>query len=151
MRVLGITPGLHGGVALLSDDGLLAEAMPLLKVDGKDHLDIGGLQGLITAWEPEVAIVERAPVMPKQGRSAAYSAGLHQGVLKGLLAGLWIPCLEVLPQQWKRSLQVSGEPDAVRMRATELFPSSATLWPRKKDLGVAEASLIAFYGCQEAL
>jgi Holliday junction resolvasome RuvABC endonuclease subunit len=144
--VLGIDPGLNGGLALLGPDGLLVEAMPVFKIDGKGHLDLQTIRSLIAEWSPDHVFMERQQSMPKQGLSSTFKTGFGYGVLHGLCAGMQLPVTEVSPGTWKRALGCPADKDGARARASQVFPSHASSWARKKDDGVAESALVAEYG-----
>ncbi len=66
MRILGIDPGLDGGLALLTDDGLLLGGMPAL--GGKQReVDGGAVADLLNAWEPNYAFIEKVSRLSTDG------------------------------------------------------------------------------------
>jgi hypothetical protein len=64
--ILGIDPGITGGVAFLYPSGRVV-ALDLPNVGGE--VDIDTLAATIDGHDPRVAIIERAGAMPQQGVS----------------------------------------------------------------------------------
>lgn len=146
MRVMGIDPGLKGGLALLSADGLLIERMPVFKVDGKETLDALAIKRLILDWDPQGVVVEKQMVLPGQGSTSGSRTGFHFGLLVGLIQALNLPITLVGPKTWKRAMACPADKDGARYRASQLFPDHADSWRLKRDDGLAEAAIIALYG-----
>lgn len=157
MRILGIDPGLDGGLAILSSDGLVIEVMPTLG-EGKRTVDAswladflhtnsrfyGGLHG---------AYLELVGAMPGQGVTSMFSFGEGFGVLKGVLAALGIPYTLVSPRKWQGAVlgaHTKGDSKgAAAVRAAQLFPGvnfRASQRSRKPHDGMVDAALLAYYG-----
>ena len=145
MKILGIDPGINGGIALLSDQGLMVEKLPTLEVNKKSRIDLAALSGLINSWNPGEAIIEQQQSMPGQGVSSCFRIGFNYGLILGALHTLNIPVTEVRAATWKRRLGVPADKDAARHRATQLFPSHSINFAKKCDDGLAEAALMAYY------
>jgi crossover junction endodeoxyribonuclease RuvC len=143
---MGIDPGLTGGLALLTTDGMQVERMPILQLNGKKTLDIAALEQQLNEWQPSHVYLERQQSMPRQGVTSSFNTGYHYGLLKGLVTGMKIPLTEVRPAEWKRNMRVPKDKDAARARASELMPANRSDWALKRDDGLAEAALIALYG-----
>src|SRR5690606_2041087 len=91
------------------------------------------------------AYVEKVGAMPGQGVSSMFNFGMGVGVLQGVLAACGIPYFLVTPQSWKKRASLSGkDKDMARTMAQQLYPSASL--GRKKDIGRADAMLIARYG-----
>ncbi|HAX91973.1 MAG TPA: hypothetical protein DCY07_07185 [Rhodospirillaceae bacterium] len=151
---VGIDPGLSGALAFLSGEELDVLAMPTLtitKAKGTRRvLDLTALANIIdnkTKNAAKVSVfIERVASMPKQGVASMFSFGESYGAIKGIVAANFLPMTLVTPVTWKAKLKVSRNKDDARYRASQLMPRFAHLWPRRKDDGMAEAALIAFYG-----
>jgi hypothetical protein len=149
--VLGIDPGLSGGLAVIGPDGLWLEPMPRT-VDG--DLDLDELRRLIGDWYGEIsnAFVEKVHAMPKQGVSSMFTFGRSYGAILGMLAAFDIHVVHVRPQEWQKEMHegFAGEPkDRSRAAFAELFPGvNAKRTPKCKgpDEGLVEAALIAEFG-----
>jgi crossover junction endodeoxyribonuclease RuvC len=148
-RILGIDPGLTGGLALLCGDALLAVAMPVLTLNGKGEIDLAGLRAILEQWAPTHAWIEQQQAMPRQGVSSSFRTGQNYGDLRGFLVASLIPFATIRPAAWKKAMGVPADKAAAIAIATRTFPASSHLWARKKDDGIAEAALIAAYGRQQ--
>lgn len=147
--VIGVDPGLDGGIAVVNSKGeLLAHHdMPskkkLISRTRKRLYDTSALNRLIETLQQEhhvnQAAVERVASSPQMGVASAFSFGHGYGILHGVLAGRGMSVLNVEPTVWKRKMMVSGTDKSKSVaKAEELFGL------KMKD-GVAEAALIAYY------
>lgn len=139
--ILGIDPGVTGGLAFLSADGV--EALDIPVVAGE--VDIDAIADMIRARSPQAAIIERASAMPKQGVSSTFKFGAAYGALRAVVAALAVPSHLVAPAVWKRFYGLDADKEKARALAIRLWPRNGG-FSRKKDHGRAEASLIARYG-----
>jgi crossover junction endodeoxyribonuclease RuvC len=150
MRILGIDPGLTGGVALLRsvvDSEPLAEtwATPTIKIDKKNNLNVPAMVSIVMDAKPDRCFIERVSAMPKQGVSSTFNFGMGFGIWLGILGTLQIPYTMVHSSRWKPAMGLRGQPkSASLLMVSQLFPSVSL--PRAKDEGQAEALLIAEYG-----
>jgi len=155
MRI-GIDPGVSGAVAFLSDRLELLEVvdMPTMTNGKKQQINPYELRTLISlrlvkfvpkGIELEKAYLEQVSAMPKQGVSSTFGFGVSFGIIQGVLAGLSLPVVLVTPAVWKRRAKLIGkEKDQARTLAQRLYPSAEL--GRKKDIGRADAILIARFG-----
>lgn len=145
MIILGIDPGVTGGIAFLDNhDGLItAEDMP--NVAGE--LDVDAIIRMIQFHSPVLAFVERANAMPKQGVSSTFKFGVAYGSLRTIPAALKIPTFLVSARKWKSHFALDADKEKARALAIRLWPGYG-LFERKKDHGKAEAALIARYGAE---
>lgn len=145
--VLGIDPGVTGGIAFLWPDGkLVADDIPV--VDGEVNID--RLVTEIKLCNPHVAIVERASSRPGQGVSSTFKYGAAYGALRAACVVLGIPHHLVSPAKWKKHFLLDKDKEKSRGLAIRLWPG-AKCFDRKKDHGRAEAALIAKYGADVVL
>jgi crossover junction endodeoxyribonuclease RuvC len=164
MIILGIDPGFSGALAFFSrapsphfDDPrfLCVNDMPTLALvrgaKNKREIDPHLLSDLIESAKPGHAFIEKVGSMPGQGVSSVFAFGEGYGIIKGVLAALQVPFTIVSPQRWKKALGVPAAKDGARARASQLLPGAACNWPRVKDDGRAEATMIALYGAQQIL
>ena len=150
MKVLGVDPGIRGGLAivLMNDDEapLLVDAIdiPVTGVGAKERVDVLALRAWIANHQPKHALIERAQAMPKQGASSGFKYGRAVGAIEGVIACCEIALTIVEPAQWKRFHALrGGDKEVGRQRALQLFPAAHALLARKRDHGRAEAALIA--------
>ena len=153
MRVLGVDPGLGGGLALLDHDaGLLVTAdLPIVKTDKSKQLSEAVLTRMVSGWAPDVAWVELVHSMPKQGVASTFTFGLTYGLIRGVLAGLQVPTMLVRPQIWKKLFQLGADKRECRITAARVFPLNVSDFARVRDDGRAEAALIALFGATQQL
>jgi crossover junction endodeoxyribonuclease RuvC len=95
-----------------------------------------------------VCVLEKVSAMPDQGVVSMFNFGMGFGLWRGMLSALEIPYSLVHPATWKAALMkdMPKEKDAARLRATQLYPQAASELSRKKDIGRADALLLAHYG-----
>ena len=150
MKLLGVDPGIRGGLAIVSiDDGAAPQLIdaidiPVTGVGAKERVDVLAIRTWIIAHAPQHALIERAQAMPKQGASSGFKYGRATGALEGVLACCEIPMTVVEPSAWKKAHHLrGGDKESGRQRALQLFPAAHALFARKKDHGRGEAALIA--------
>ena len=155
--ILGVDPGIHGGLALVSvNDGsapqlLEAVDIPVTGIGAKERVDTLALRTWIELLGPDHALIERAQAMPKQGASSGFKYGRAVGALEAGIALCGIPMTIVEPTAWKKFHGLrGGDKEAGRQRALQLFPAAHALLARKKDHGRAEATLMALYGAKSS-
>jgi crossover junction endodeoxyribonuclease RuvC len=153
MKILGIDPGIYGGLAIVEIvDGaapalLDAIDIPVAGVKAKERVDVLAIRTWIEPHQLAHAYIERAQAMPKQGASSGFKYGRAVGALEAAIACCAIPMTIVEPSVWKRAHHLPGkDKEAARQRALMLFPSAHALLARKMDHGRAEAALIALTG-----
>ena len=72
MKVLGVDPGVHGGLAIIATDGncvpqvIAAIDVPLVGVKAKERVDVIALQEWLLQNGPDHALIERGQAMPRQ-------------------------------------------------------------------------------------
>lgn len=142
--VLGIDPGITGGLAWLYPDGTVTTCD--IPVAGGE-VDVDSVARMIQGATPTFAMIERAAAMPKQGVSSTFKFGAAYGALRAAVAVCQIPQHLVAPTVWKRHFKLSSDKEEARALAIRLWPGSGQ-FARKKDHGRAEAALIARYGAE---
>ncbi len=147
--IVGIDPGLTGGVAWLSTDGLMVMRMPVIKTGKETLLDMTTLLHVLEDWELNHVFVERQQPMPKQGVVSSGKTMMNYGLILGMLAGKRFPYTVVSPNVWKRAMRVPRDKKLARAEASKLFPNNADDWKLVRDDGLAEAALLAEHGRRE--
>ncbi len=154
--IIGIDPGLTGAIAVI-DHGLIIEIhdMPVTaKNSGKgNQVNAGLLADLFEEIDGSYidenyvvssVVIERVGAMPGQGVSSMFSFGRSLGVVEGVIASKGWPVEWVTPQKWKKKFGLIGkDKDAARTLCIEQHPSDIGYFKRKKDIGRADALLIA--------
>jgi crossover junction endodeoxyribonuclease RuvC len=150
VKVLGVDPGVRGGLALVEiSDGAaprLVDAIdiPVTGVGARERVDVLAIRTWVQVHKPDHAAIERAQAMPKQGASSGFKYGRAVGALEAVLACCEIPMTVVEPSTWKKAHRLrGGDKEGGRQRALQLFPAAHALLARKKDHGRGEAALIA--------
>ncbi len=155
MIVLGIDPGLTGGIAAVEGAPgsaprlLYAADIPTTGEKAKRRVDAIGVMKLIRSHHPDHGVIERAQAMPDQGSSSGFIYGRAVGALETCVDGLLIPLTVIESTAWKKAhALIKTDKEASRQRAIRLFPSGHDFFARKMDHGRAEAALIAWFGLQ---
>jgi crossover junction endodeoxyribonuclease RuvC len=154
VNILGLDPGVHGGLAIVAIDTngaapRLVDAIdiPVAGVGAKERVDVLAIRDWIAQHAPQHALIERAQAMPKQGASSGFKYGRAVGAIEAVIACCAIPLTIIEPAMWKKFHALhGGDKEASRQRALQLFPAAHSLLARKKDHGRAEAALIALAG-----
>ena len=148
MKVLGVDPGVHGGLALVEiNDGatpalLEAVDLPTVGVKAKERIDVLALRIWVMARQPQHAFIERAQAMPRQGSSSGFKYGRATGAIEAVIACCEIAITIVEPAVWKKAYHLrGGDKEGARQRALELFPSAHALLARKKAVSYTHLTL----------
>ena len=153
MRIIGIDPGLSGGIAILDDlkifDIFDMPIMPEGKKN-KNQLNSAQLVNIINKHvlrkENTFVIVEQVSAMPGQGVTSMFNFGQTFGSIKGICAALGLPIFYVRPAKWKKHFElINSSKDASRTKVIEMYPSISSRLTKKKDVNKADAILIARY------
>ena len=153
MIVLGVDPGLSGGLAVIAgitgSSPRLIEAVdvPTTGEKAKRRVDVATVLAFLQTHSPEHAFIERAQAMPEQGSSSGFIYGRAVGALEASIDGMQIPLTVIESTAWKKAhaLIKCGKEDS-RQRAIRLFPGNHNFFARVKDHNRAEAALIAYFG-----
>jgi len=169
--IIGIDPGASGAIAVIEPGGTFLFDMPVLtrkaggmKADGaglaniiRDSLifpkkntkstDHWGDWGGTHFYQLATVYIEQVSAMPGQGVTSMFRFGEAFGIVVGVVAALGLPIHFVAPATWKKHHGLIGsDKDQARTRAIELYPHLASQMTRKKDIGRADALLIADWG-----
>lgn len=151
MEIIGIDVGKKGAIALIThaknveifdtplidDDYYIPEMADIVSGYDKDHIHV---------------FLEKNNAMPKQGVVSMFTFGKGYGIWLGILGALKIPYTLVTPQAWKKAMMAGmRNKDDSRLRACQLFPLESLQFARKKDVGRADALLIAEFGRRKLL
>jgi len=151
----GIDPGQTGALAVLADGCFdrFIDMPTIPRPAGGNQINAVELATQVRevrANHPgaaEVAILEQVHAMKGQGVSGMFRFGEGYGVIQGVFGTLGIAIVLVHPSKWKRTFQLTGQDkDVARTVATQRLPAAASLLTRKKDIGRADAALLAIWG-----
>lgn len=150
MNVIGIDPGLEGGIAVLGLTRQWGARLPLI---GKE-VDVVTLLDWIARDADEVAmvVVEKLGVRPKQSAQSGATQGINWGLLVGALRAQGLPVRVVRPQDWKAKVlkgTKKDKDDAIAF-ARSAYPLVELVPGRCKVAqdGIADAVCLAEYGRQ---
>jgi crossover junction endodeoxyribonuclease RuvC len=99
MKIIGIDPGLSGGIAILENNKVLNTFdMPVMSEGKKNKRQLNSAQ-LVTLIkkninsneEEVVVVVEQVNAMPGQGVTSMFNFGQTFGAIKGVCAALELP------------------------------------------------------------
>ena len=140
MKIIGIDPGLSGGIAILEDNVIkVLFDMPVMS-DGKKNkrqlnsaLLVRLIKDNIKDTEDTVMVVEQVNAMPGQGVTSMFNFGQTFGAIKGICAALGLPIFLVRPAKWKKHFElINSSKDASRTKAIEMYPSISEQLSKKK-------------------
>ena len=157
MIICGIDPGLSGGIAFYQNINykLYAEKVPTYTLKTKNKtkrfLDLWQVMTILNDHDPDHVFIEKQQAMPNQGLVSTFATGLGYGAYLGLLVALGYSYTEVQARVWKKDLNCTSDKDQSRDMATKLMPQGQQYWTKKNQDGVAEASLIAYWGLRKSI
>lgn len=136
---LGIDPGLGGGLALMTAQGLVVWAKKMPDTD-RDLLDL-----VVSAREDGAppgtthAVIELVHTSPQMGVKSAGTFMMGYGKLLMALTAATIPFDTVRPQKWQGAMNclTGGQKNITKLKAQQLFPTL------KVTHHIADALLIA--------
>ena len=141
--VLGIDPGLSGGLAVVGSDGFV-ECCKMPPTE-KDVFTV--IWGLTAGGRVSRAYIEKVHSMPHQGVASMFTFGMNYGLLRGFLLALEVPFEVVSPGVWQRAMGClsKGNKNVTKARAQELYPALG----KRITHATADALLIATYGLRQ--
>ena len=152
--IIGIDPGLSGALVVLGD------GTPVDHIDTPTVSERSGRNSVngaaVAAWVRGVrmansgasflVVIERVGAMPGNGATSMFRFGQSDGIVRGVIAALGVPMVEVEPQKWKQRMGCAkADKDYARTVAIQRMPTAAEWFTRKKDIGRADAALIALW------
>lgn len=154
--VLGIDPGLSGGVvAFAVDTGwVCGMPMPVLRTGKRRDVDGRSLGGWILGgvrdgqFRVRLAVVEAVHSMPKQGMASTFAFGVGFGRVLGVIEALDLPLELVSPKAWKKVVLAGTDQskDAAVAYCLRRFPDLDLPAKGASRHGIAEAACLAEYG-----
>lgn len=144
--VIGVDPGVKGGVAFLWGDGSIAKVIAFQPwMTHREVVDLlrGPIEVLsLSSPERPVAFVEKVGYMPGDGGKGSNTFGRVDGLLRGALLMARVEIRDVYPMVWQTKMEClsGGNKNVTKTRAQSLFPGI------KVTHAIADALLIAEYG-----
>ena len=154
MKIVGIDPGLSGGIAILENNKVLSLFDMPVMAEGKKNkrqlnsaLLVNIIKENISKNEEIAVVVEQVNAMPGQGVTSMFNFGQTFGAIKGVCAALNLPIFFVRPSKWKKHFElINSSKDSSRTKVIEMYPSLSNQLSKKKDVNKSDAILIArFY------
>jgi hypothetical protein len=174
MKILGIDPGLDGGLVMVDGEGnvLAKHVMPVTakpkskskaksKGKGKRSPDLQALVTLLEDLAPDHTYLEKVSARPGNGNVSMFNFGFGFGALAMGLEALKLPFTYILPQTWCKvmhqtlSEEIRKDKDIEAKQKSlmvfkELYPDMELRTPRQHittvHAGMMDALLIAEYG-----
>lgn len=147
--VLGVDPGVRGGIALLQDSGALIHAQPLDPSMTETELvgRIKFMADLLAHYGAHVCFFEKVQYMRGDGGKGAFTFGGINGLLRGALLASGVKLCYIYPAMWQARLGclTGGNKNVTKAAAQKLFPAV------KITHAIADALLIAEYGRRQLL
>lgn len=149
MLVLGVDPGMTGGVVMVGGDGALHARcrMPVIQMAGKKHVDARKLVEWLDLLGnvPDRVVVEQVASMPKQGVASTFTFGAAYGAVLAVTMSFYpqVAVTLVRPNEWKKGMQLLKQPKQASLDACRMRFGDDPYWEVKANEGVAEAALIA--------
>ena len=155
MLIIGIDPGISGGICFF-EDGQVKDIidMPVMADGKKNKRQINGPQVYneilkrINKFQKKdiIVVIEQVSAMPGQGVTSMFNFGQSFGVLKGICSAMQLSMFFIRPAKWKKYFGlIKTEKDASRTKVIEIFPYISSELSRKKDSNKADAVLIASF------
>lgn len=158
MLIVGVDPGLGGGLAFLKDGDLIEIIdMPIIKLE-KNKKAISSIEVFnalrlamsITGQSENIAALEVVHAMPKQGVTSMFTFGYGYGLVRGAIDCAGYFCEPVRPQAWKKHFGLIGKEKSAGLLVVEQFcPHLSTdcfITKRGRVIdGRIDAALIARY------
>jgi crossover junction endodeoxyribonuclease RuvC len=131
MIIIGIDPGLSGGIAVLKDNIIKnLYDMPVMSEGKKNKRQLNSAQLVkiikenIQEKEETAIVVEQVNAMPGQGVTSMFNFGQTFGAIKGISAALGLPIFFVRPAKWKKHFElINSSKDSSRTKAIEMYPN----------------------------
>lgn len=155
MIVLGIDPGVAGGIAAIDTSLELRDGTQVHKMPE----DAAGLWHLLAQFTGGIAVLESVRASPQMGTVSAFTFGRGFGRLESALVAACISTHETRPQAWQKALMIPSTPSASPERADKaraqaehkkkLKAKAGQLFPWLKVTGWnADALLLAYYAAK---
>lgn len=146
MNIIGIDPGIKGGIALISLDQLFVLAYPTEKYT---DYDLDGLVKQFKSMGSCYCFIEKVGAARGQGVASMFTFGDNAGFWRGLIVANQIPFEYVPPTVWQPALRIKPRrKDITYNEHKKLLKEHAQrIYPGHDiTLATADAILIAEYG-----
>jgi crossover junction endodeoxyribonuclease RuvC len=152
MNVLGVDPGATGALALVDIERCrLVDVldMPVIRAGKTMWVDGAAVLDWLESREVELAVIEQVNGFPGMGLAQTFGLGRMAGGIETALSSAGFPMQHVTPQVWKKRAGLIGqEKKQALVLAKARLRSPPGAFDRAKDIGRADAALIALFGIQ---
>ena len=119
-RILGIDPGIKGGLSVIDEQFNFIEAipMPVRIEDGKKRVDPHGIYEFISRVNPDLTVIEKVGAMRKptkknkdgeaQGTVSMFTFGDSFGLVRSIAEIFSEKTIYVRPQKWRGLQSLTG-------------------------------------------
>ena len=145
--VVGVDPGVRGGIAVLGVDGSVRQVYALNPTMLEVQLDVLLLNVQMACPDETWAFVEKVQHMTGDGGKGSHTFGYIKGFLRGELRARGFLICDVYPMIWQSALGClsGGNKNVTKVWAQQLFPGV------KVTHAIADSLLIAEYGRRQLL
>lgn len=156
MTIVGIDPGLNGGIAILMDWQVVAiYVMPLLiNAQGKNEISACKLNNYIVGVKADLVVLEQVHAFPQDARVSLATFMKGTGKIKAVIELNGYPCIEPTPQSWKKVVLAGTDKSKeaaigyVKSRYPQLDIDTGVRKKSPHD-GLADAICLATFGAME--
>lgn len=154
MKIMGIDPGMSGGLCVMEDHKIVK--MWVMPVIGKE-IDLKELRRIMLVYKIDWAFIELVHALFKSSAKATFKFGQVFGMTEAIVSSLDIPYNLVQPKKWQ-SVCHGGLDRKLKAKERSLIAASKrfpTIDFRKNERckiphdGLIDAALIAEYGSQQ--
>ncbi len=128
-KILGIDPGLSGGLSVIDEHFNLVACYPMPTVvgeDGKRKVDPVAAYNLLSKYEIDLAVVEKVGARPGQGVTSTFSFGDAFGTIRAVAALVAKEIRFTRPQEWRGCQGLTGlSKEQIAEVAYEVFQAEA--------------------------
>lgn len=146
--IMGIDPGVKGGIALLELSGAVYSTLALEGLTEGELAQLFGHMASRAQIPRPLCFIERVGYIKGDGPMGAFTFGKIYGLLRGLALGHGLTIHDVYPMMWQSALGClsGGNKNVTKNKAIELFPAYHETRARGITHGIADALLIAEWG-----
>jgi hypothetical protein len=148
--VLGVDPGVNGGLALLDTDGwpAIVKAFKPGMTEVEVMLEIRAATTVLKRMGGNKCFFEKVGHMTGDGGKGSHTFGSVKGFLRGCILSHDIALCDVYPALWQAKLEclTGGNKAVTRSKAAAVFARFHTMYPKVITNNTADAMLIAQYG-----
>lgn len=142
--VMGIDPGVKGGVAVLAANGRAVFLRALAPSMPEDDVVLLVRDAAVALWREggTTCYFEKVQHITGDGAKGSHTFGYVKGLLRGCVKSRGVSVRDVYPLMWQSRLNCvsGGDKNVTKRKAAELFPDV------RMTHAVADALLIAQYG-----